>query len=412
MNSNKTISIITGNYYPEETAIGFYTTEFAKDLKCKGYNVNIITGFPYYPQWEISDDYKDKSLYYQEVIDDIKIYRYKIYVPKKVTFKGRIKMMMSFLKGTIININKIKNTDLVICIVPFTFSIIPAYLLAKKRKAKLWIHIQDFEFDLAFETGIFNNFLSNFLKIFIFKTERFLLSKANIISSISFNMIKKTKEKVKNKSKEVFYFPNWVSSQKINPAKFEHHTYFKKEKFSILYSGNIGQKQDWDIFIDLCYEIKMEDEIEIVIVGDGTFAKQLKKMTFDFKFIHFYEPVAFNELNNLLCSADLHFLFQKTDVLDSVMPSKILGMMASGRPSIITGNINSEVKKVFNEANCGHFLSQDDSLMLYKLILDLKNNNLLREKHGLNARKYVIEKFSEEVILNDFSDKINIVLTT
>ena len=59
MSPNKSITIITGNYFPEDTAIGLYTTQFAKFLQNNGFDVTIITGFQYYPKWEISEEYKN-----------------------------------------------------------------------------------------------------------------------------------------------------------------------------------------------------------------------------------------------------------------------------------------------------------------------------------------------------------------
>jgi colanic acid biosynthesis glycosyl transferase WcaI len=408
VNTKKNITIITPNYYPEDTAIGYYTTDFANNLVGHGFEVQIITGFPYYPQWKIEESYCDHPNYYKETIDNITIYRYKMYLPKKVTFFGRIKMMLSLLKGTFQNIKNIEKTNLVVCVVPFTLFIFPAFILAKKNKSPLWIHIQDFEFDLAFETGIYQNVFSKTVKYIVFKLEKYLLNKAAVISSISYNMLQKIHQKTQKK--DVFYFPNWVSSEKINPTLAKKHQFFNDEVFSLLYSGNIGQKQNWEAFIDLCHRIKQEDGIEIVIVGDGAYSEQLKAQTCFFDFVKFYDPVPFCELNDLLCSADLHFLFQKTEVVDTVMPSKILGMLASKKPSIVTGNKYSEVKTIFDNANCGCFLDQNNSAEIYDRLLHLKENSALRENWGENGRKYVLERFSETNVLSNTIDKINHVL--
>lgn len=405
---NKSITIITPNYYPEDTAIGYYTTDFANNLVSNGFKVQIITGFPYYPKWKIEEPYNGYSNYYKEIIDNITIYRYKMYLPKKVTFFGRIKMMLSLLKGTLKNIRNINNTDLVICVVPFTLLIFPAYLLAKKNKSPLWLHVQDFEFDLAFESGISQNIFSNFIKYFVIKLEAYLLNKATIISSISYNMLKKIQ--FKTKKLNTFYFPNWVSSEKINPATAKKHRFFSENVFSILYSGNIGQKQDWEVFIAVCEKIKDNDTIEIIVVGDGAFSDELKIKSRAFSFVKFYDPVPLNELNDLLCSADLHFLFQKTAILDTVMPSKILGMLASGKPSIVTGNKNSEVKTIFENANCGCFFNQNNCVEIYDMIQHLKNNPELRIKWGNLGRKYILEHFSESTVLKKTIEKINQVI--
>ena len=165
MPKNKTITVITGNYFPEDTAIGLYTRQFSILLKDYGYQVKIITGFPNYPQWKIYDKYSNLPSYFTETIDGIEVFRYKQYVPEKVNLKGRIIMMLDLFYGTFTNLKKVKNTDLVICIVPFTISIFPALALSKLRKAKLWVHIQDFEFDLALDSGIIKK-NSLFLRIF------------------------------------------------------------------------------------------------------------------------------------------------------------------------------------------------------------------------------------------------------
>lgn len=407
MTKNKTITVITPFYYPEETAIGLYTTQFSRFLVNKGYNVKIITGFPNYPQWKIHEKYIDYPSFFSETNENIEIIRYKQYIPKTVTFKGRVLMMLSLFYGTLVNLRKIKHSDLVICIVPFTLSILPAWLLSKIRKAKLWVHIQDFEFDLALESGVIggNNPISTIFKSSILGFERFLLNRATLVSSISHSMLSKIREKSKHDTP--YFFPNWVSSEKINPEASKKHPLINSNKFTLLYSGNIGEKQNWDFLYALCQVIDPNENIEIVIVGDGGFKNTLIEKLKGFAFVNYYEPVPYDELNDLLCSADVHFLFQKTEVIDTLMPSKILGMMASKKPSIISGNKNSEVLNVINQSQGGLYFSENDIVPVYQTILDLKNNPTLREQMGLKARNYILEKFNAEKILADFEAKIS-----
>lgn len=405
----KHITVITGFYFPEDTAIGLYTKQLVDNLIKNNYTVEIITGFPNYPKWKIFEDYQKLNSFYQEDINKTSIYRYKQFVPKKANLSGRLKMIFSLLYGTFINIKKIKNTDLVICIIPFTFLIFPASVLSKNHQAKLWVHVQDFEFDLALESGVISkkNFFFNFFKKAVLKLEKSLLNKATVLSSISKSMINKGKLKT---NKDFVYFPNWVSSTNINPVIYNPHSFFNPNKFSLLYSGNIGEKQDWILFENLCKIIKKEDNIDIIIVGNGSYCDNLKKLISNYNFVNFHEPVPYQNLNDLLCSANLHFLFQKTEVVDTVMPSKILGMMASNKPSIITGNINSEVYKVIQESNGGFYFENNDTQLIYNKIIELKNNPDLCISAGINARKYILENFSETSILNNFQIEIKSLL--
>lgn len=410
MPKNKTITVITGNYFPEDTAIGLYTRQFAILLKEQGYQVKVITGFPNYPQWKIYDKYIDLPSYLTETIDGIEVIRYKQYVPEKVNLKGRVIMMLDLFYGTFSNLRKVKNTDLVICIVPFTISIFPALILSKLRKAKLWVHIQDFEFDLALDSGVIKE-NSVFLKIFkvaISTFERKMLNSAFVVSSISFSMLKKIEGKSKHKNP--YFFPNWVSSEKINPEVSSQHSYINKDKFTLLYSGNIGEKQDWNLLINLCEVIDVSENIEIVIVGEGGFKDELKDNLKSFSFVKFFDLVPYEELNDLLCSANVHFLFQKSEVVDTIMPSKILGMMASKKPSIITGNTKSEVSAIINESGGGFYFDGNDTIQIYQTLLELKNYPEKCIEMGENSRNSVLNKFSEKIIFSNFVEKIDQVL--
>ena len=401
----KNITIVTANFHPEDTAIGLYTTQFAEYLAVDN-KVTVLTGFPYYPQWKIYSEYQQKENTVIEYHNSIKIIRSKQFVPEKVTLFKRLKMIFSFVWGTFNNKSKIKECDVVICLVPFTFSIFTAHKLAKQTKAKLWIHIQDFEFDLAFESGIFkkSSLISYITQKTVYTIEKFLLNKANVISSISNQMMQKISEKSKNK--DIFYFPNWISKENINPEVATKHPYFSDNKFSLLYSGNIGEKQDWDLFLSVAIQLQNNSNIEIIIVGNGGYLNTLKERCKILNNVTFHELVPYDELNNLLCSASLHFLFQKNEVLDTLMPSKLLGMMASTRPCLVTGNPKSEVAKVLTP-DCGFYVSNPTTEIICEIIHRISQKEIDSHQIGVNARKKIIDQFSDTEVLARFKDKIN-----
>lgn len=399
-----TITIFCCNYYPEDSAIGLYTTQLIRFLSSKNYHIKVVTGFPNYPFWKIFQDYESHPTFFKETIDHIEIYRYKQFIPKNVTFAGRVLMMLSLTVGSLINSFKIKNTNLTICIIPYTFLLLPAAFFAWRKSSKLILHVQDFEFDLAFESGISkNSLLLQLLKKPVFLVEQFLLKRANFISTISNNMIEVGRKKT---GKKIAYFPNWISESNINSNQFKQHPFVNPEKFTILYSGNIGEKQDWNCLIELAKKFKNTNTIEIIIVGSGAYVHTLKQQVKDFSFIKMFQPVPYADLNDLLCSADLHFLFQKTDVLDTVMPSKLLAMMASEKPSIVTGNANSEVKSIFEKSNCGIFLSSNNTADLYNNIVAIINDKASQRQMGINAKKFVLQHFSQEKVLNNYHDQV------
>ncbi len=400
----KNITIIGINFYPEDTSTGLYTTGLAEFLNENGYNVSVITGFPYYPQWEIREDYRKRSDYLIEDFKGIKIFRYRQFTPKNPSFLKRVKHIASFTSGSLKNIKKIKKSDLVIAIVPFTSDIWLAHKLARKTKAKVWVHIQDFEFDAAFESGIIKNkIIEKVMRGILNFVEKRLLNKADIVSTISFSMMEKAKKKTKT---ELFYFPNWIEDDFINPEKAKKHPYLEEDKFNILYSGNIGAKQDWDRFLEFVNHFESREDINIVVVGDGAKKEWLVSKIKNKKNVKYFPPVSYEELPDLLCSADLHILFQKESVVDTVMPSKLLGMMASAKPSLIVGNSKSEVAKIVNESKGGEFLEHPKMEEIESFVNKLINNRKLVEDYGKSAREYIVKNFSKEKVLGKLVDRI------
>lgn len=394
---DKHLTIIGLNYYPEDSAIGLYTTQLSNFLKEQGAIVSVISAFPYYPQWKIADNYINKKRFHVEEIEGIKVYRFKQYTPANPTFVKRVWHIIDFTIGSFRNIRKIKECDYVISIVPFTSSAFLGNLLKRRTKAKHWIHIQDFEFDAAFQSGLVNK-KKGIIYSLLMRLEKGIYSRADCVSTISHLMMAKLQGKTTSKT---YYLPNWTDAEEINPATCAQHPYLSSPKFKIVYSGNIGDKQDWAFFSRFINLLNFE-KFELIIVGDGSKRKQLEEEIKNYPGITMYAPIAYEDLSSLLCSADAHFLFQKFEVVDTVMPSKILGMMASAKPSVITGHPESEVAKVMEESQGGYFVSIDNVAPVIQHFENLATQRDKARRMGENARTYVIRNFSRDQILRRF----------
>lgn len=399
---SKNILIVGINYYPEDSAIGLYTTQKAEYLANLGFEVTVITGFPYYPQWKIQDNYNKRPLFLSETINGVKVLRVKQYVPNNPSFIKRILHLLSFTLGSLINLFKTFKPDVVITIIPFTTSVFLGWLLKIRYKSKLWVHIQDFEFDAALDSGLMKKKSNNIFKSLLW-VEKKLLNKADVVSTISHAMLSKLKNKTRVST---YYLTNWIDVSLFSSVNNNSHPYLSSEKFKILYSGNIGAKQDWNLFFNFLSKLRGVDNIEMIVIGEGAEKDRVVKGLKGFSFAKHFNLVPYSELPLLLLSADLHILFQKTDVIDTVMPSKLLGMMASGKPSIVTGNIKSEVSSVLKQSKGGYYLDGESVQEITQHVTYLKENAELSRKMGCYARTYVEENFSKNEVLKRFMNKI------
>ena len=96
-NKKKTILIYGINYYPELTGIGKYNAELATWIQSNtNIQVVVLTAFPYYPNWKVFKDYRNR-FYVNKNIEEVTVIRCPIYVPNKLSGINRIVHDFSFL---------------------------------------------------------------------------------------------------------------------------------------------------------------------------------------------------------------------------------------------------------------------------------------------------------------------------
>src|SRR5207244_6265758 len=113
----------------------------------------------------------------------------------------------------------------------------------------------------------------------------------------------------------------------------------------------MGAKQGLDQLIAAARLLVDRPLIRFVICGAGAGLPQLRAMASGLPNVSFLPLQPPERLNALLNLADIHALPQKPSVADLVMPSKLLGMLASGRPVVVTARQGSELAAVVGQ--CG-----------------------------------------------------------
>lgn len=384
--------LISPFFAPDDSGIPLYNTSTIEYIAENESEVTVLTGVPFYPQWKIKPPYDTSKRFFNEKNGKINVFRVKMYVPKTPTFIKRIIQIIHFVLLSLKFLFKLPKQSKILVVVPYTSCIVIALLVKFFRGGKIWCHIQDFEFDAAAQVMNFK-----FLKRVLFKIESALLNRCDKVSTISNAMMTKLASKTNTPS---YLFANFIDTNSFRHKTTQHpyHTCLKKPH--LLYSGNIGEKQDWELFARFCKIA--EGKLNITIVGDGAMRTWVENQIEDIEGVFLKPPVPFDEVSSLLNSFDGHLLFQKNSIVDSVMPSKLLGMMLSQKPCFLTGNEDSETKKIITDSNGGIFMSNPNPNHMFEIIHSLLNNNKKAQKIGHNAKAYIETNFSEKKILSNF----------
>jgi colanic acid biosynthesis glycosyl transferase WcaI len=89
---------------------------------------------------------------------------------------------------------------------------------------------------------------------------------------------------------------------------------------------------------------------------------------------------------------------------------KLLGMMASAKPSLVTGNLESEVAKVFAKSKGGYFFDSTAFDTVVEAIHSMIYDKIASEKMGASSRAYIIEHFSATEVLKSFAHQVEKIL--
>jgi len=400
------IHVLGINFYPELIGISVYTTEMCEYLIEKGHEITVFTGFPYYPSWRIKEDYKRK-LFKTEEYKNIKIRRSYIFVPKNLKTINRIVHELSFIISSFLNVLFSKRPNILITISPPLGLGIATLLISKIMRIPYIFHVQDLQPDAVVELGMIDNKL--LLKI-LYYIEGMIYKGASKVSAISNGMIKKIMSKGISRDK-VLFFPNWVDIDFIKPQK--KYNVFRKvnkleNKYIVLYSGNIGYKQGLDIILNVAQKTSKINDILYLIVGDGTYKKELIKKFKKTKpnNVKFLDVQSKEMLPYMVSAADVCLVLQKKDVTDFALPSKLLNIMGCARPVIACANTKSALYGLIGEIGCGKVVRPGDADQLCKEVLELYFNKEQGEVYGRRGRDFVVEHLSKDLILKRFEEEI------
>lgn len=398
------------NYSPELTGIGKYTGEMAEWFAARGHEVRVITAPPYYPEWKVKEGYSNH--YHIEKLNGVTVYRIPLWVPSQ---PGGLKRLVHLASFAICSLPKLFmqwrwKPDVIWVVEPPLMCAPAAVAFAKLNGAKSWLHIQDYEVDAAFDMGLIKGKL---LRRIVENIESWLMRCFNRVSTISGQMLQLASKKGVVQEK-IISFPNWVDISAIQPlnrpSSYRKELEISENAVVALYSGNMGGKQGLEILAQtakLIANTEYSEQIEFVFCGHGAGRAELEEACKTLSNVRFLDLQPFERLSDLLGLADIHLLPQRADAADLVMPSKLTGMMASGRAVVATATPDTELGRVVaQETQCGLIVQPENAQAVVDAVLKLTNDEKLREKLGENGRLYAEKSLNKDQILKNFEEQL------
>lgn len=392
------------NFAPELVGIGKYTGEMADWLARRGHEVRVVTAPPFNPASKVGEGYSAWQYRREKTpptggSGSLTTFRCPIWVPRSPSTVKRILHLTSFgfTSLPVMLLQVFWRPSLVLVVEPTAFCIPGASITARLSGARSWLHIQDFEVDAGFAVGMLK---AQRLRNLIAALERKLMLGFDRISTISPKMLERLGDKGFPVVRGVL-FPNWVDTNRIFPtgvpSPLRDELGIPRDAMVALYSGTMGRKQGLEILAAVADQLANNKAIQFVFCGEGPYRSTLASLSAQLPNVRWLPLQPLDRLNDLMNLADIHLLPQCAEIADLVMPSKLTGILASGRPVVTTAAAGTQLALAMED--CGLRVPAHDVTAFAEAIARLAEDAALRSRLGQNARKVAEMTLDKEKVL-------------
>lgn len=390
------------NYAPEILGTAPYTRDLAEWFGERGWDVRVITTYPYYPEWRRRSG--DPRFRYRRHSDDgVTVLRCPSWVPALPTGPKRLVHFASFAASSlpVVLWHAIWKPDFTLVVAPTLASAPSALLAARLAGGKSWLHVQDYEVDVALRLGLLPPAGRAALKWL----ESRLLRSFDVVTSITEPMLGVARG-LGVPTERLVLLPNWANLALVRPldrpSRFRASLGIPDGWRVVLYTGNLGRKQGIALIAEAARRSQERGSpVMYVVSGDGADREALGSAATAHALTNLLRvPLqpdeSFNELLNL---ADAHLIVQEAGVADLVMPSKLTNMLASGRPVIATAAAGTALAELVRGHDVGTVVEPGQPAALAAAIAEMFTNDETRLRQGANARAFAEAFLDRDTLL-------------
>jgi glycosyltransferase involved in cell wall biosynthesis len=328
---------------------------FARALQQKGHRVEVLTGSPNYPSGFLYPGYKLR-LIQKEKISDIPVIRTFLYPSHNSNKILRALNYLSFsFSAALIGSFLIEKPNVIYAYHPPATIMLPACLIKIVYNAPIVLDIQDMWTDTLLSTYTVKNKL--LLKTLDYTCRLFyVLANRIVVLSPGFKRLLVSLGVSEDKIDIVY---NWCDEENVfNNDLKKIQLPWSKDKFTIVYVGNLGRAQGLSSVLKAAKIIEEKDkEIQFVFIGNGVEADDLVQLSKNLNLdnVLFMPQKNPSEIGPFLRAADALLVHLKNDPLSSItIPSKTQTYIAVGRPIIMA--VKGDAAEIVKKSRSGHML--------------------------------------------------------
>ena len=310
---------------------------------------------------------------------------------------------VTYLVRALLAAGRAERPDVVVCMTDPPVVGDVALVVARRFGVPLLVISQDVFPEIAVQLGRLENpALIGLLRRLI----RLYLRRADGVVAIGETMRERLVGKGARRER-ISVIPNWVDTERIRPAPKDNEWARQQGfagRFVVMHSGNIGHAQNLDALVRATTFLRDLDDLTVAIVGGGARHAALAELveTLEADAVTFlgYQPR--ESLSLSLSSADVHVVGLARGLAGYVVPSRVYGILAAGRPLIVAAEAESETARLVERVGCGVVVAPGRPELLGRVIRSAHDGELDLEEMGRRGREYAEREADRRVAIERY----------
>ncbi len=382
------IAFFNRSYYPDQTATGQLLTELCEHLVGDhGCRVSVVAGLPLQPLPGQEGDVR--GLLTRESRHGVEILRARGTRFAKRRFSGRAMNYVSYFLSACYAGFSLDKPDVVVAMTDPPIVGLAATLAGLRFGAPLVMAFQDIFPEVAV---LLQDFHSETVNRGLQAVNKFLVRRAARSIVIGDTMRRRLIEAKGASPDRTVVIHNWADTTALQPGPRDNdfrRTHQLGDKFVVMHSGNLGLSQGLETLVEAAALLREAPNVCFVFQGDGVKKAELEQRVRDLGLtnVMFLPFVPKETLGSSFAASDVFIVSLQRGLAGYIVPSKLYGILAAGRPLIAAVEEQCEVAELAITHDCGVVIPPGDARALAGAVLRCRADRARLAQMGVNARR-------------------------
>jgi lipopolysaccharide/colanic/teichoic acid biosynthesis glycosyltransferase/glycosyltransferase involved in cell wall biosynthesis len=408
-------------YHPDESATARLLTDLAEDLAAGGDDVWVVAGPPLSgargdgtlpagraprsrrrarawshdlvssPPMSASNRASSRRLgaWSHDLVNGVHVVRARGTALAPVRFAARAANYVSYFAAAWLAARSVPRPDVVVALTDPPIVGLAAASMARRSGARFVFVCQDVFPEVA---RLVEGFRSPRLERALERVTRSLVARADRVVAVGETMRDHLIAAKGADPGRVVVIHNWADCSAIVPGRKRNAwsaAHGLDDRFVVMHAGNVGLSQQLAILIDAAGGLAADPAVLVVIIGDGVKRRALEEAARarrlpNVRFLPF-QPRA--RLSDVFAAADVFVVSLARGLAGAIVPSKLYGILAAGRPYVAAVEEVSEVVAITRAHGTGLVCAPGDADDLVRQIRAIRADPALAAKLGANGRR-------------------------